>query len=129
LSAACLNGSGSPGYAAFLHADRHHKETHTMRRRLLAVTFLTVLCFASALMAQDAVRTGEITKITAASKSLMVKTARGETEVLTTDQTVIKDGDKTLKFDDLKVGDSVKVTGVRKDAQVEAKEILKQPKA
>jgi hypothetical protein len=100
-----------------------------MRTRLLAVTFLTVLCFASAAMAQDAVRTGEITKITAASKSLTVKTARGETEILTTDQTVVKDGDKTITFDDLKVGDSVKVTGVRKDAQVEAKEILKQPKA
>jgi hypothetical protein len=80
-------------------------------------------------MAQDAVRTGEITKIDAESKSFTVKTARGETEILTTAQTVIKDGDKTLKFEDLKVGDSVKVSGVRKDAQVEAKEVVKQPKA
>jgi hypothetical protein len=100
-----------------------------MRKRLLALTFLTVLCFAAVATAQDAVRTGEITKITAESKAFTVKTARGETEIVTTDQTVIKDGDKTLKFEDLKVGDSVKITGVRKEAQVEAKEILKQPKA
>jgi hypothetical protein len=102
-----------------------------MRNGLLAAIAASIVLSGALapLNAQDAVRTGEITKITAETKSLTVKTARGETNVLTTEKTVVKDGDKTIAFADLKVGDSVKITGVRKDADVEAKEILKQPAA
>jgi hypothetical protein len=78
--------------------------------------------------AQDAVRTGEIVKIAADAKSLVVKTARGETNIVITAETVVKEGDKTLKVSDLKVGDAIKVSGVRKDADVEAKEIVRTPK-
>ena len=101
-----------------------------MRKHLPII--VTVLClvavFSIQALAQEAVRTGEISQIAADTKSFTVKTARGETNIVTTDSTVIKDGDKTLAFADLKVGDSVKVTGVRKGSDVEAKEIAKQPK-
>ncbi len=93
----------------------------------LAVAVLLV-SFAALAQAQSAVRTGEITTIAADTKSITVKTARGETNVTTTDKTMIMEGDKHLKFADLKVGDNVKVSGVRKDADVEAEEITRTPK-
>jgi ABC-type enterochelin transport system substrate-binding protein len=95
---------------------------------LLAFAVFLMAFTAHPALAQDATRTGDIAKITAESKSFTIKTARGETTVVTTDATVIKEGDKTLKFADLKVGDTIKVTGVRKDADVEAKEIVRTPK-
>ena len=105
-----------------------------MRKHLTLVTFITVLTvFIVALgtahaLAQEAVRNGEITAIAADTQSFTVKTARGETNVVTTDGTVYKEGDKALAFADLAVGDQVKVTGVRKGADVEATEVLRQPK-
>jgi hypothetical protein len=99
-----------------------------MRTFLLTVfTALLVLLGASVVptAAQEAIRTGEITKISADTHSFTIKTARGETNIVTTDATVVKDGDKTLKLADLKVGDNVRVTGVRKGADVEAKEVAK----
>ncbi len=93
----------------------------------LAIAVL-VMAFSTLAHAQAAVRTGEITKISADTKSFTVKTARGETNITTTDKTMIMEGEKMLKFADLKVGDSVKVTGVRKDADVEAERIDKTPK-
>ena len=62
-----------------------------MRKHLTLVTFITVLTvFIVALgtahaLAQEAVRNGEITAIAADTQSFTVKTARGETNVVTTD--------------------------------------------
>ena len=99
-----------------------------MRRSLALVSLIAILlAVPPAVLAQDAVRNGEIVKIDAEAKSFVVKTARGETTVETTDQTVVKEGEKTLTFEDLKVGDQVKVTGMRKEANVEAREIERQP--
>ena len=95
---------------------------------LAVAVAVLVMTFATLVHAQSAVRTGEITKITATDKSFTVKTARGETNIVTTDTTVYKEGDKTLKFSDLKVGDNVKVTGVRKDADGQAEEVGRTPK-
>src|SRR5262245_39527599 len=104
-------------------------ETNHMRMLLLVVAVaLIVGAVPAPARAQDAVRTGEIVKIAADAKSLVVKTARGETNVLITAETVVKEGEKTLKVADLKVGDAIKVTGVRKEADVEAKEIDRTPK-
>lgn len=98
-----------------------------LKRASVAIGLFVVLALLSVgtASAQDAIRTGEITKLDAAAKSFVVKTARGETQIVTTDATVVKDGDKTIAFADLKVGDHVKITGIRKDAAVEAKEIVK----
>lgn len=77
-----------------------------MRKSLPATIVLFVLLMAAcspAALAQDAVRNGEIVKIDAAAKSFIVKTARGQTNIVTTGETVIKDGDKPLTFEDLKV--------------------------
>ena len=91
----------------------------------LTLTLLVTLVLAP-LYAQEAKRTGEITKIDAAAKSFMVKTARGESNVMTTDATVYKEGDKMIKMADLKVGDHVTVTGERKGNDVEAKEVVRE---
>lgn len=102
-----------------------------MRRSLsamLVLSCLLVAAWSAPALAQSAVRTGEIVTIDVAAKSFVVKTARGETNVMTTDKTVVKEGDKTLTFEDLKVGDSVRITGVRKDEDVEAEEVMRQPK-
>ena len=88
----------------------------------LSIMLLAVLAVQG--LGQAAKRSGEITKLDAAAKSFMVKTSRGETSVLTTDATVIKDKDKTLKFADLKIGDHVSIDGERKGNDVEAKEVL-----
>lgn len=100
-----------------------------MRTLLLVVALaLVVGSTAAPALAQDAVRTGEIVKIAADTKMFVVKTARGETNITTTAETVYKDGDKTIAFTDLKVGDAVKITGTRKAADVEAKEVVRTPK-
>lgn len=91
----------------------------------LTLTLLVTLVLAP-LYAQDAKRTGEITKIDAAAKSFMVKTARGESNVTTTATTVYQDGDKTIKMADLKVGDHVVVSGERKGSDLEAKEVVRE---
>jgi hypothetical protein len=102
-----------------------------MRKSLsatLVLSWLLIAAWSTPALAQSAVRTGEIVKIDIAAKSFVVKTARGETNVMTTDKTVVKEGDKTLTFEDLKVGDSVRITGVRKNEDVEAEEVMRQPK-
>jgi ABC-type enterochelin transport system substrate-binding protein len=93
-----------------------------------AITILLITLVSVQALAQEAVRTGEITAIAADTKSFTVKTARGETNIVTTDSTVITEGDKTLTFADLKVGDSVKVTGTRSGSDVEAGEVARQAK-
>ena len=98
-----------------------------LKRISIFMGFLPIMLlavFAVQGLGQPAKRSGEITKLDAAAKSFMVKTSRGETSVLTTDGTVIKDKDKTLKFADLKVGDHVSIDGERKGNDVEAKEIV-----
>jgi hypothetical protein len=102
-----------------------------MRKYLSAIAIVVavvVVCpFPAA--AQDAVRNGDIIRIDAKTTSFTVKTARGETNIVTNEKTVIKDGDKDIKFADLKVGDTVKVTGIRTAESVEAREVLRQPAA
>ena len=57
----------------------------------------------------------------------MVKTSRGETNVLTTEDTVFKKGAEQIRFEDLKLGDPLRVIGVRKEgANVEAQEVTVQ---
>ena len=56
---------------------------------------------------QRAQRTGEITKIDAENKSFTVRTARGQTNILTTENTVFKKGDEEIGFEDLTVGASL----------------------
>ena len=100
-----------------------------MRRSFPAILCLSALVLGALIgqgLSQAAQRTGEITKLDAAAKSFMIKTARRETNILTTDQTVLKDGDKPIKFADLKVGDHVKIQGERKGSDVEAKEIVRE---
>jgi hypothetical protein len=99
-----------------------------MPLRVTIVLFAFLLAGSTSALAQSAIRNGEIVKIDATAKSFVIKTARGETNVVTTEKTVVKDGDKTVTFEDLEVGDSVRVIGVRKDEDVEASEVLKQPK-
>ncbi len=72
---------------------------------------------------QRAQRTGEITRIDSENQSFVVKTARGETNILTTESTVFKKGDEEIRFEDLKVGDPLQVIGLRKGANVEAQEV------
>ena len=73
---------------------------------------------------QQAQRTGEITQIDAENQSFVLRTARGETNILTTESTVFKKGDEEITFEDLKVGDPLQVIGVRKEgAKVEAREV------
>ena len=47
------------------------------------------------------------------------------TNVLTTMETVFKEAEKTITFEDLKVGDHVEVTAVPRGKNVEAKEIVR----
>lgn len=47
------------------------------------------------------------------------------TNVLTTIETVFKEAEKPITFEDLKVGDNVEVTGVPRGKNVEAKEIVR----
>ncbi len=91
----------------------------------LMVPLLGTLMFNQA-YGQQAVRTGEITKIDAENKSFVVKTARGETSILTTENTLFKKGNEEISFADLTVGASLRVSGVRKGANVEAQEVTLQ---
>jgi hypothetical protein len=47
------------------------------------------------------------------------------TNVLTTIETVFKEAEKPIAFEQLKVGDAVKVTGVLRGKNIEAKEVVK----
>jgi hypothetical protein len=76
--------------------------------------------------AQQAQRTGEITKIDSENKSFVVRTSRGETSILTTENTVFKKGEEEIGFNDLIIGDDLRVLGVRKGADVEAQEVTVQ---
>ena len=90
---------------------------------LLMVPLLGTLILDQA-YGQRAQRTGEITQIDSENQSFVVKTARGETNILTTEDTVFKKGDREISFEDLKVGDPLQVIGVRKEgANVEAREV------
>ncbi len=91
----------------------------------LMVPLLGTLMFNQA-HGQRAQRTGEITKIDAENKSFMVRTARGETNILTTENTVFKKGDEEIAFEDLTVGASLLVIGVRRGANVEAQQVTVQ---
>ncbi len=91
----------------------------------LMVPLLGTLMFNQA-YGQRAQRTGEITKIDAENKSFVVKTARGETNILTTENTVFKKEDEELSFEDLTVGASLLVIGVRRGANVEAQQVTVQ---
>lgn len=104
-----------------------------MKKRSVQIAFLVASllwlgAYLAQAYAQAARRTGEITKIDSERKSFVVKTARGEWNILTTDKTVFKEGDKEIKFEDLKVGDSVRVTGERKGNDVEASEVIREAK-
>ena len=73
--------------------------------------------------AQRAQRTGEITQIDAENHSFVVKTARGETQIRTTEETVYLRGEEQLTFEDLRVGDSLQVIGTREPDHVVAAEV------
>ena len=94
----------------------------TIHLVLLLVPLLGVLMLNQA-YGQRAQRTGEITRIDSEKQSFVVKTARGETNILTTESTVFKRGDEEIRFEDLKVGDPLQVIGVRKGANVEARDV------
>jgi len=94
---------------------------------LLLVPLLGTLMLDQA-YSQRAQRTGEITQIDSESQSFVVRTARGETNILTTESTVFKKGDEEIRFQDLKVGDPLQVIGVRKGANVEAREVTMRSK-
>ena len=98
-----------------------------MKKGTIPLSILITLMLASLVITQAygqrAQRTGEITKIDAKNKSFVVRTARGETNILTTQDTVFKKGDQDISFEDLKVGDRLRVIGVRKGDNVEAGEV------
>ncbi len=99
-----------------------------MRKKTIPLVLLMVPLLGTLLLdqayGQPAQRTGEITQIDSKNQSFVVKTARGETNILTTESTVFKKGDEEIRFADLKVGDPLQVIGVRKEgANVEAQEV------
>ena len=91
----------------------------------LMVPLLGTLLFNQA-YGQRAQRTGEIIIIDAEKKSFVVRTARGRTNILTTENTVFKNGDEEIGFEDLAVGASLLVIGVRSGADVEAQTVTVQ---
>ena len=91
----------------------------------LMVPLLGTLIFNQA-HGQRAQRTGEIIIIDAEKKSFVVRTDRGRTNIFTTESTVFKRGDEELGFEDLTVGTSLLVIGVRSGADVEAREVTVQ---
>ncbi|MCH7802888.1 MAG: hypothetical protein IH937_02305 [Acidobacteria bacterium] len=99
-----------------------------MKKKTIPLVLLLVPLLGTLMLdqtySQRAQRTGEITQIDVESRSFVVKTARGETNILTTESTVFKKGDEEIRFEDLKVGDPLQVIGVRKEgANVEAREV------
>ncbi len=90
---------------------------------LLLIPLLGTLTLVQA-YGQRAQRTGTITQIDSENQSFVVKTSRGETNILTTESTVFKKGNEQISFEDLKLGDPLQVIGVRKEgANVEAQEV------
>ncbi len=99
-----------------------------MKKKTLSLVLLMAPLVGTLLLdqayGQRAQRTGEITRIDAESHSFVVKTASGETNILTTESTVFKKGDEQIRFEDLKLGDPLQVIGIRKEgANVEAQEV------
>jgi len=104
------------------------REARFMKKKTIPLVLLLVPLLGTLMLdqtySQRAQRTGEITRIDVESRSFVVKTARGETNILTTESTVFKKGDEEIRFEDLKVGDPLQVIGVRKEgANVEAREV------
>ncbi len=101
-----------------------------MKKQSILFLFLMVPLLGTLLVnqahAQSAQRTGEVIIIDAEKKSFVVRTARGETNILTTENTVFKKGDEELGFEDLTVGTSLLVIGVRSGADVEAQTVTVQ---
>jgi len=94
---------------------------------LIGLAFVLVAtCALTDVVAQRAQRTGEITQIDAPNGSFVVKTARGETQIRTSEETIYMRGDDKISFDDLKVGDSLKVVGTRQPDHVLAGEVTVQ---
>ena len=90
---------------------------------LLLVPLLRTLTLVQA-YGQQAQRTGKITQIDSENQSFVVKTSRGETTIQTTESTVFKKGNEQIRFEDLKLGDPLRVIGVRTEgANVEAREV------
>ena len=90
---------------------------------LLLVPLLGTLTLVQA-YGQRAQRTGTITQIDTENQSFVVKTSRGETNIQTTESTVFKKGNEQIRFEDLKLGDPLRVIGVRTEgANVEAREV------
>jgi ABC-type enterochelin transport system substrate-binding protein len=100
-----------------------HRRTHILFCLALVLGATLTLTVISA---QQARRTGEITAIDAVNHSFVVKTARGETQIRTTEETVYLRGEEKLNFEDLKVGDSLQVTGTREPDHVVAIEVTVQ---
>ena len=98
-----------------------------MNQKSTSVLFLVFALMATFLIrdvpAQRAQRTGEIIQIDAENRSFVVKTARGETQIRTSEETVYLRGDAKLTFEDLKVGDSLQVIGTREPDHVVAGEV------
>ena len=91
---------------------------------LVCLTLVLIVTFTGIeISAQRAQRTGDITSIDSEKLSFVVKTARGETSIHTTEETVYMKGDNKIAFNDLKVGDHLQVIGTRAADYVLAKEV------
>ena len=90
---------------------------------LILLALLVPMLTLTDISAQRAQRTGEITQIDAEDRSFVVKTARGETRIRTTEETVYLRGEEPLSFEDLRVGDSLQVIGTREPDHVVAAEV------
>ena len=104
------------------------RETRFMKKRTIPLVLLLVPLLGTLTLiqayGQRAQRTGKITQIDSENQSFVVKTSRGETNILTTESTVFKKGDEQIRFEDLKLGDPLRVIGVRTEgANVEAREV------
>jgi hypothetical protein len=104
------------------------RETRFMKKRTIPLVLLLVPLLGTLILdqayGQRAQRTGKITQIDSENQSFVVKTSRGETNILTTESTVFKKGDEQIRFEDLKLGDPLRVIGVRTEgANVEAREV------
>ena len=109
------------------------RETRSIKKRTIPLVLLLVPLLGTLTLdqayGQQAQRTGKITQIDAENQSFVVKTSRGETNILTTESTVFKKGDEQIRFEDLKLGDPLRVIGVRTEgANVEAREVTIQAK-
>ena len=89
----------------------------------LPALVLVATCTLIDISAQRAQRTGEITEIDVESQSFIVRTARGETQIRTTEETVYLRGEEKITFEDLKVGDRLQIVGTREPDHVVAAEV------